>query len=27
MGGWWVIDFDVTVGGQTDRVSFNLRLP
>jgi hypothetical protein len=26
MGGWWVIDFDITAGGQTDRVSFNLML-
>jgi hypothetical protein len=26
MGGWWVIDFDITTGGQTDRVSFNLML-
>ena len=26
MGGWWVMDFDITVGGQTDRVSFNLML-
>jgi hypothetical protein len=26
MGGWWVMDFDVTVAGQTDRVSFNLML-
>jgi hypothetical protein len=24
MGGWWVMDFDITVAGQTDRVSFNL---
>ncbi len=26
MGGWWVMDFDITVAGQTDRVSFNLML-
>jgi hypothetical protein len=26
MGGWWVMDFDITVSGQTDRVSFNLML-
>lgn len=26
MGGWWVMDFDITVGSQTDRVSFNLML-
>jgi hypothetical protein len=26
MGGWWVIDFDITANGQTDRVSFNLML-
>lgn len=26
MGGWWVMDFDITVDGQTDRVSFNLML-
>jgi hypothetical protein len=27
MGGWWVMDFDITAaGGQTDRVSFNLML-
>jgi hypothetical protein len=27
MGGLWVIDFDITVDGQTDRVSFELQLP
>ena len=26
MGGWWVMDFDVTAGGHTDRVRFNLQL-
>ncbi len=26
MGGWWVMDFDITLGSQTDRVSFNLML-
>jgi hypothetical protein len=26
MGGWWVIDFDISTAGQTDRVSFNLML-
>jgi hypothetical protein len=26
MGGWWVIDFDITANNQTDRVSFNLVL-
>jgi hypothetical protein len=26
MGGWWVIDFDITANGQPDRVSFNLLL-
>lgn len=26
MGGWWVMDFDITAAGQTDRVSFNLML-
>jgi hypothetical protein len=26
MGGWWVMNFDITAGGQTDRVSFNLML-
>ncbi len=26
MGGWWVVDFDVSAGGKTDRVSFNLVL-
>ena len=26
MGGWWVVDFDVSAGGKTDRVSFNLIL-
>jgi hypothetical protein len=26
MGGWWVIEFDITVDGQTDQVSFNLML-
>jgi len=26
MPGWWIIDFDVTVDGEIDRVSFNLML-
>ena len=26
MTGWWVMDFDVTMDGQTDHVQFNLRL-
>lgn len=26
MGGWWVMDFDVTADGRTERVRFNLRL-
>lgn len=26
MGGWWVMDFDITSGGRTDRVRFNLQL-
>jgi hypothetical protein len=26
MTGWWVVDFDVTANGKTDRVSFNLML-
>jgi hypothetical protein len=26
MTGWWVVDFDVSAGGQRDRVSFNLLL-
>ncbi len=26
MTGWWVLDFDITANGQTDRVSFNLLL-
>lgn len=26
MGGWWVMDFDITADGQSDRVSFNLLL-
>ena len=26
MGGWWVMDFDITAGGRTDRVRFNLQL-
>jgi hypothetical protein len=26
MGGWWVVDFDVSANGKTDRVSFNLLL-
>lgn len=26
MGGWWVMDFKVTAGGQTDTVRFNLLL-
>ena len=26
MTGWWVMDFDITVDGETDRVRFNLEL-
>jgi hypothetical protein len=26
MGGWWVIEFDITADGQTDHVAFNLLL-
>ncbi len=26
MGGWWVMDFNVTAGGQTDTVHFNMML-
>jgi hypothetical protein len=26
MGGWWVIDFDISAAGVSDRVSFNLIL-
>ena len=26
MTGWWVMDFDITVDGKTDRASFNLLL-
>lgn len=26
MGGWWVMDFDVTAAGQTERVRFHLQL-
>jgi hypothetical protein len=26
MGGWWVMDFTVTAGGQTDAVHFNMML-
>lgn len=26
MGGWWVMDFDVTAGGRTERVRFHLQL-
>lgn len=26
MGGWWVMDFDITANGRSDRVSFNLML-
>lgn len=26
MGGWWVVDFNVTAGGITDQVRFNLLL-
>lgn len=26
MGGWWVIDFKISVTGRTDQVSFNLML-
>ena len=26
MGGWWVMDFDITAGGRTERVRFNLQL-
>jgi hypothetical protein len=26
MGGWWVVDFDITANGSGDKVSFNLML-
>jgi YtkA-like len=26
MPGWWVVEFDIAAGGQTDRVAFNLLL-
>jgi len=26
MGGWWVIDFEITANGSSDKVSFNLML-
>ena len=26
MGGWWVMDFDITTAGRTERVRFNLQL-
>ena len=26
MGGWWVMDFDITAQGRTERVRFNLQL-
>ncbi|HEX2546004.1 MAG TPA: FixH family protein [Ramlibacter sp.] len=26
MGGWWVMDFDITTGGRTERVRFHLQL-
>lgn len=26
MGGWWVMDFDITAGGRMERVRFNLLL-
>lgn len=26
MGGWWVMEFDITANGRSDRVSFNLML-
>jgi len=26
MGGWWVMDFDITAAGRTERVRFNLQL-
>jgi hypothetical protein len=26
MGGWWVVDFDITANGSEDKVSFNLML-
>lgn len=26
MGGWWVMDFDITEGGRTERVRFHLQL-
>jgi hypothetical protein len=26
MGGWWVMEFDITAAGQADHVSFNLQL-
>ena len=26
MGGWWVMQFDIAAGGQSDKVRFNLQL-
>jgi hypothetical protein len=26
MGGWWVMDFTITAGGQTDTVHFNMQI-
>ena len=26
MGGWWVMDFDITTAGRSERVRFNLQL-
>jgi hypothetical protein len=26
MPGWWIVEFDITAGGQTDHVTFNLML-
>jgi hypothetical protein len=26
MGGWWIVEFDITAAGQTDHVTFNLML-
>jgi hypothetical protein len=26
MGGWWIVEFDITAEGQTDHVTFNLML-
>lgn len=26
MGGWWIVEFDITAAGETDHVTFNLML-